>query len=54
MLHAMEVGKVTAGDARPKLSSLRKELEQIVGMEVDVSVIRKGSEFDVGTQLRIQ
>ncbi|MGB8699901.1 MAG: hypothetical protein WCD18_10840, partial [Thermosynechococcaceae cyanobacterium] len=52
MLHASEVGKVTAGDTRPKLSSLRKQLEELIGKEVDISIIRVGGEFDAGATLR--
>jgi hypothetical protein len=52
MSHASAMGKVTAGDTRPKLSSLRKQLEEIVGKEVDISIIRTGGEFDAGATLR--
>ena len=36
MLHAIETGKIQAGEA--KLSGLRKELQEIFGMEVDISI----------------
>lgn len=38
MLHAIETGKIQAGEA--KLSGLRKLLQEIFGMDVDVSIIR--------------
>lgn len=44
MLHAIETGKIQAGEAG--LRGLRKELEQIFGMEVDISIIKKGGAFD--------
>jgi len=44
MLHAMETGKIQAGEA--KLSGLRKQLESILGMEVDISIIKEGGTFD--------
>ena len=44
MLHAIETGKIQAGEAG--LRGLRKELEQIFGMEVDISIIKEGGAFD--------
>lgn len=44
MLHAMESGKIQAGEA--KLRGLRKELESLLGIEADVSIILKGGSFD--------
>lgn len=44
MLHAIETGKIQAGEA--KLSGLRKELQEIFGMEVDISIIKQGGAFD--------
>ena len=41
MLHAIETGKIEA-----KLSGLRKELQEIFGMEVDISIIKQGGAFD--------
>jgi hypothetical protein len=52
MLHAIEVGKITAGYARPKLSGLREELQEIIGRKVDVSIILKGGEFDAGANMK--
>ena len=43
-LHAIETGKIQAGEA--KLSGLRKELQEIFGMEVDISIIKQGGAFD--------
>ncbi|MFE9882714.1 RHS repeat-associated core domain-containing protein [Streptomyces sp. NPDC005784] len=44
MLHAIETGKIQAGEAG--LRGLRKTLEAKLGMEVDISVIRQGGPFD--------
>ncbi|MEU4267690.1 RHS repeat-associated core domain-containing protein [Streptomyces sp. NPDC026092] len=49
--HAIATGKITAGDARPKLSGIRDQVQAILGDEVhhvDVSIIRMGGEFDNG------
>ena len=40
----IETGKIQAGEA--KLSGLRKELQEIFGMEVDISIIKQGGAFD--------
>nr|WP_255429766.1 nucleotidyltransferase domain-containing protein [Streptomonospora sp. PA3] len=44
MMHALETGKIQAGEAG--LRALRKRLEAMLGMEVDVSVISEGGQFD--------
>ena len=44
MLHAIDTGKIQAGEAG--LRSLRKELEEVFGMEVDISIIEIGGPFD--------
>ena len=44
MLHAIETGKIQAGEAG--LRGLRKELEEIFGMDVDISIIEEGGAFD--------
>lgn len=44
MLHAIETGKIQAGEA--KLRGLRKELENLLGIEADVSIILEGGKFD--------
>lgn len=44
MLHAIETGKIQAGEAG--LRGLRKQLEGIFNMEVDISIIKKGGSFD--------
>ena len=44
MLHAMEVGKIQSGEAG--LRGLRKDLEKLYGMEVDISIIKIGGTFD--------
>jgi predicted nucleotidyltransferase len=44
MLHAIETGKIQAGEA--KLRGLRKELEELLGIESDISIILEGGKFD--------
>jgi hypothetical protein len=44
MQHAIETGKIQAGEAG--LRGVRVDLEGKLGMEVDISVIRKGGPFD--------
>lgn len=39
MLHVIKTGKIQAGEAG--LRGLRKELEQIFGIEVDIPIIKK-------------
>jgi hypothetical protein len=46
MEHARKTGKIQAGEAG--LRPIRIELEKLLGMEVDISVIRIGGDFDVG------
>lgn len=47
MLHAIQSGKIQSGEAG--LRSLRKLLEKTLGIEVDISIIKKGGPFDGGT-----
>jgi hypothetical protein len=49
MLHAIETGKIQAGEAG--LSGLRKQLQRLLGMDVDLSVIKRGGPFDNGPTL---
>jgi predicted nucleotidyltransferase len=49
MLHAIETGKIQAGEAG--LSDLRKQLQRLLGMDVDLSVIKRGGPFDNGPTL---
>ncbi|ROQ67849.1 RHS repeat-associated protein [Streptomyces sp. 840.1] len=51
MLHAMETGKIQAGEAG--LRGLRKALEAQLGMEVDLSIIRRGGPFDNPPFIRV-
>ncbi|XKM13717.1 nucleotidyltransferase domain-containing protein [Orbaceae bacterium ac157xtp] len=44
MLHAIKTGKIQAGEA--KLSKVRKEVENMLDMEVDISIILEGGKFD--------
>jgi RHS repeat-associated protein len=43
-LYAIENGVIKSGEAR--LSSLRKELEKLLNMKVDISVVKQGGSFD--------
>lgn len=52
MLHAIETGKIQAGEAG--LSGLRKELEAFLGMKVDISIIKINGSFDNGTQIPLK
>ncbi|HST63627.1 MAG TPA: hypothetical protein VLM05_00440 [Mycobacteriales bacterium] len=52
MLHAMETGKIQAGEAG--LRGLRRGLEQDLGKEVDLSIIRRGGAFDNEPWLPVQ
>ena len=49
--HAITTGKIQSGEAR--LSSVRVELEASLGMDVDLSIIKSGGMFDIGSQLPI-
>ena len=51
-LRAIETGKIQAGEAR--LSNQRRQLEQLLGIEVDLSVIRAGGPFDNGAQIPLR
>ena len=44
MLHAIKTGKIQSGEA--KLKGLRLELEEIFGMDVDISIIKIDGSFD--------
>ncbi|WP_206110381.1 nucleotidyltransferase domain-containing protein [Paenibacillus aquistagni] len=44
MLHAIETGKIQSGEA--KLSKFREQLQQELGMDVDISIIKMGGPFD--------
>jgi RHS repeat-associated protein len=44
MLHAIETGKIQSGEA--KLSRFREQLQQELGMDVDISIIKIGGPFD--------
>lgn len=52
MQHAIKTGKIQAGEAG--LSGLRKNLEKLLGMKVDVSIIKKGGAFDNGAQIPVK
>lgn len=54
---AIEAGKITAGDATPRLSGIRNEIQGILGdsvHHVDVSIIRMGGAFDNGPFIGIR
>ncbi|NQT38076.1 MAG: nucleotidyltransferase domain-containing protein [Planctomycetes bacterium] len=48
-IHAIKTGKIQAGEAR--LGRLREQLENDLGIEVDLSIIRRGGQFDNGPQI---
>jgi len=52
MLHAIETGKIQAGEAG--LRGLRKSLAAEAGMPVDISVIRTGGAFDQGPYIPLR
>jgi predicted nucleotidyltransferase len=52
MQHAIKVGKIQAGEA--DLSSLRKNLEKLLGIKVDISIIKNGGGFDNGSQIPVK
>ncbi|WP_086025944.1 RHS repeat-associated core domain-containing protein [Streptomyces viridochromogenes] len=54
---AIETGKITAGDSIPRLSSIRNDIQEILGdgvHHVDVSVIKMGGAFDNGPFIGIE
>ena len=51
MNHAIQTGKIQAGEAG--ISGLRRQLEKSLGIEVDLSVIRRGGPFDNGATLPV-
>lgn len=52
MQHAIETGKIQSGEA--KLRGIRKEIESLLGMEADLSIIMKGGKFDNPPQIPIK
>ena len=52
MLHAVEAGKIQAGEAG--LRDLRKSLEAETGLPVDISIIRIGGAFDQGPYIPLR
>ncbi|MET8406154.1 RHS repeat-associated core domain-containing protein [Streptomyces sp900116325] len=52
--HAVEYGKITAGDVKPRLSNIRNQLQEQLGMKVDLSVIKIGGDFDKGPYVDIR
>ncbi len=51
MLHSIKNGIIHSGECR--LSSLRKDIEKILGMEVDISIIRIGGPFDASSFIQL-
>ena len=52
MQHAMATGKIQAGEAG--LRNLRSQPEKLLGIEVDISIIRAGGAFDQGPFIPLQ
>ncbi len=46
MLHAINTGKIQAGEAGYR--GLRRSLQEMLGMKVDISIILRGGPFDTG------
>jgi hypothetical protein len=44
MQHAIETGKIQAGEA--KMDKLRMQLENLLDIDVDISIIKTGGPFD--------
>jgi hypothetical protein len=51
MLHAIETGKIQAGEAG--LRGLRKTVEAIIELDVDISLVRIGGPTDNGTWIKL-
>jgi hypothetical protein len=51
MLHAIETGKIQAGEAG--LRGLRIQLQETLGIDVDISIIKSGGSFDNGPMINI-
>ncbi|QDU62393.1 tRNA(Glu)-specific nuclease WapA precursor [Planctomycetes bacterium Pan216] len=59
MSHAIRTGKIQSGEARlipggPRLRQLRKELEQLLDIDVDISVVLRRGPFDGGPTIRVR
>ncbi|WP_461712273.1 RHS repeat-associated core domain-containing protein [Streptomyces sp. DSM 41013] len=55
--HSIATGKITAGDARPKLSGIREQIAKTIGDDidhVDVSIIKVGGPFDEGPFVQVK
>ncbi|HTM98934.1 MAG TPA: nucleotidyltransferase domain-containing protein [Pedobacter sp.] len=52
MQNAIKTGKIQSGEAG--LRSLRKNLEKLLDKDVDISVIKKGGEFDNGIVIPVK
>ena len=53
LAHAVQVGKITAGRAKPRLRSARDNASRSMGIEIDLSIIKFGGEFDVEPTLQV-
>ncbi|MCZ2340610.1 MAG: nucleotidyltransferase domain-containing protein [Bacteroidales bacterium] len=53
MQHAINTGKITAGDSSFKgiLRPLRDFVKNMIGLKVDISIIKRGGPFDTGPQI---
>ena len=49
--HAMTVGKIDSGEAG--LRAVHRKLKELLGLKVDISIIRRGGPFDRGPYLPI-
>ena len=52
MQHAIKVGKINSG--RAGFSGIKENLQTLLGMKVDISIIKKGGAFDNGAQIPVK
>lgn len=52
MNHAIATGKIQAGEAG--LRNLRLSLQRMLGMDVDISIIKQGGAFDNGIMIPLE
>ena len=52
IMHGKEVGKLQAGEIG--LKGFRRNLEKLLDLKVDLSVIKKGGKFDQGPFIQLK
>jgi hypothetical protein len=53
LTNAIETGIIKRNKLEPRLSDVRDKLKSIVGVPVDLSVVKRGGQFDHGPYFRI-